>query len=425
VPQMYCFPFEPNWQKGVKYRLTVPNKIITSYDGHEQRILLRGSPAIETEAQYLLGSSEDSALFEMALWYGQGIGIFLPMWLHGSLLNADVAKDSTKLPKPTTAENPYFNAGLHVALIDIERNSEYEVLNVQSVVGDTINVYPKVSKDWLKRTCFIVPMMVARIPENMQIIKSTSRISSLTVVMEYQNTEYSVLGEAPSIAEDYTGVPMFKGIEFTGEESNRAEDLVFAFSRDIRSLDFDTGIKTVIPKSDHSTLTRDFKIICFNVADIQKWVNWVGRRRGRNVPFWCPSGNNDVEVMDDIGAASSTLRVRNWPFNLMYRRPGTGYDNQIHQLRSHLAVYSNRGVYYPTKILNVGTHNPDGSMDLNIEPLGVDLPLTSVAMTSFLHHSRLSNDTVEFNFFNTKNAEVNFKIQDAIYDRNVKTIPSR
>lgn len=424
MPVAYLFPYEPNWVQGVKYRITYPCKIITSYQGVEQRILLKQIPVLETEARFDLGDSYSSSMFDALVWNSQSIGNLLPIWLYSTTLESDILAGSTTIKIPTT--NPYFGSGdTHVALIDIANNNIHEYATITGADATYMYLLNPLTRNWAAHDTFIVPCRPARIPPEVQILKASNAITSSSIIFKYQETPLVTMTKRKftvgdiddtALSEVYIGVPLYHGEELCIMESNRLDSINVSYKRNYVELDFNTGIVTILNRQYHSEVTRDFVMFLDGFNDIINFIKWCDRRKGRCVPFWVNSGQNEIQLVNNADTGSTTIRVADSYLEKLFEHTSSNDPNKIHPLRSNIVFFNNNGTSIYTRILAIGTKYSDNTVDLIVEALSAPLLIDKVIMGSFLQHCRLDSDTVEIDFYDKRLASASLKFVEVLYD---------
>lgn len=425
MPTAHLFPYEPNWGAGLKYRITYPCKVITSYEGVEQRILLKQIPILETEAKFDLGDGFSNGMFDALIWNGQSVGTMLPIWLYSTMLDEDILAGVNKVKIPTT--NPYFGKGdTHIAFINLDNNNINEFATVTHTDDEYMYLLSPLTKNWQERVTFIVPCRPAKIPQEVQVIKFSSVVMSASIIFKYQETPlvptlaprryYTVGDSSDAQLNDTTGIPLFHNEEICIMQGNRVDDTGIMFKRDFTDLDFNTGISTLLNKQWYSNVTRDFVMFLDGSDDIIDFIKWVDRRKGRCIPFWVNSGQNEIQLVNDAATGDTVIRVVDSNLEKLYEKSATGYANQIHSLKSNVIFFNKNGTSTYTRILTVGNRYPDGSVDLNVEALTGELKTDNVIIGSFLQHCRLDSDTVEIAFYDKDLASASLKFTETLYD---------
>lgn len=420
MPAIFMFPFEPNWVDGIRYRITYPTKIIKAYDGHEQRIMLRELPIVECEAKYDMGLGAESSWFDSLLWKAQGVGIMMPIWLYATRLTEVISAGQDYIPIPTA--NPYFgNGDSHVALIDAWDNLKFEMSIITNVSDGNMYLLQPVKEMWDAEITFVVPCRPAKVPAELQLVKPTSIITSATIISKFQETPLIIpriksFNAGSVYTEDYTGVPLFYGTEIFLEEPNRRDDLNVFTRRDVFEMDYTTGHTTLVSRAPFTTTTRDFKFLLDGFTDIINFVKWVDRRKGRCVPCWVPSNQEELQIVNDITSGSTQIVVKDIYMEKMFEYPGL-YADRPHPLRSNIVIRKTNGQYVPTRIINIASKDSNlNTVTLNVDAINQDIPVNEIALTSFLHHMRLDSDTVELYLHDKHIAEATVKMTETLYD---------
>jgi hypothetical protein len=127
------------------------------------------------------------------------------------------------------------------------------------------------------------------------------------------------------------------------------------------------------------------KMITFDtVTRAERWAarQWIHSRRGKQKGFWLPSWNVDLVSLVDVSAASTSLTCLPIGYPLYY-----GVKDIMIQLTDGSKVYN--------RVLSATTDG-DGNEVLGLEnPIGVELPVSSIDYICFMSHVRFNSDRIE------------------------------
>ena len=122
---------------------------------------------------------------------------------------------------------------------------------------------------------------------------------------------------------------------------------------------------------------------------LQTMRDFVTARGGRRVPFWLPTWQNDLPLVQSASSSAGTLVVR----ETGYARFTFGAETFA---RRYLAILTAGGAVVTPKKIVAATDNEDGTETLTVDgTLGVDVTPAST-MLSFLTYVRLADDEVVF-----------------------------
>lgn len=162
--------------------------------------------------------------------------------------------------------------------------------------------------------------------------------------------------------------------------SGRAEEV----ERKVFILDSVMGIHGGEAADPAAQVVREFLWMAFTRAEAKALRDFVDVRKGRAVPFWVASWDEDVKLNADH-VAGLTLTVL-----------AVGYTAQMFAVgsaRRHLAIRLPGGTTYYRKVAG-SVDNGDGTETLTLEET-VPVPMPEATLVSILHFVRLDNDAVE------------------------------
>jgi hypothetical protein len=89
-------------------------------------------------------------------------------------------------------------------------------------------------------------------------------------------------------------------------------------------LDNQTGRRVVRSGWNHGRFVRQLQFMLHGRQDIREFREWLDSRKGRALPFWFPSWQEDLSLTADVPAGGSQVTVENAGFrrgNLAFIRP--------------------------------------------------------------------------------------------------------
>lgn len=423
MPTTFVLPFEPNWEDEVRYRITYPSTVHRAFNGFEQRIMLRTLPQLEFEATYTLGLGKESELFDAMIWRAQGVGLLSPLWLYASRIPLPLGAGSIMIPLPQ--DNPYFgNGDTHLALIDLLDNTQFEFCIIDHADDKFMYLAKPTERLWDAYTTFLVPVRPARTAAEVQLSKVTSTITNASCVFKFQDTPLAIASHrryrvGSKYVEDYTDIPKHHDAELYAYEPNRVKDITVSSKRDVYEMDFTTGRVTVTAKSPFTATTRDFTWLLSSTTEILDFLHWWDRRKGRCIPCWMPSNQHELTLRENVAATDTQLVLDDYNMEVLYEYPGL-FADRPHPLRSHIYLRAANGEYYTTQIINIESKNTlNGTVTVNIDPIGKAIDASGIVAVGFLHHMRADSDMAEIIFYDKRLAEVTVKMTEVLYEKQV------
>jgi hypothetical protein len=155
------------------------------------------------------------------------------------------------------------------------------------------------------------------------------------------------------------------------------------YVRRLEVLDPGPGLMTVDARDVAPDWVRPVLWRCTSRAGATELREFLARRRGRAVPFWLPTFDEDLTLAADALTSVSTLSI-----------VSCGYSNLLFPLgpaRRHLALQASPGTPIYRKV-TAAVDNQDGTETLTLDTaIDRDL-LAGRAMISFLRYCRLDDD---------------------------------
>lgn len=193
----------------------------------------------------------------------------------------------------------------------------------------------------------------------------------------------------------------YRGYEVLTVEPNRLDGEAPLLKWNVERLDNVTGPLDIERHALTPVRTRPFHWSLFSRGEIDGFLPWVERRRGRRNPFWAPTWQGDLRLLANM-TSSNMLRVQN-----------VGYVSRMfpHPARRHLALIRPNGTLTVHSVVNATTVSGEEER-LTISP-GVSLGERIGAegsLVSFLCFCRLAADSVRLHWHGPEVAEARLDI---------------
>jgi hypothetical protein len=122
-----------------------------------------------------------------------------------------------------------------------------------------------------------------------------------------------------------------------------------------------------------------------NVCGVDMWALrlWLHSIRGRNLAFWVPSYNNDLQITSDIGASDTEITI-------------TDIDFSVYYITAEIMILLKDGTRYYRSVTG-SVDNGNGTEDLTITSLGTSVTTAEIDIISIMTLSRFDTDRFEFN----------------------------
>lgn len=293
----------PNWKSPVRVNYEFKTEILTSKSGREQRIAVRKSPRKKITLQTTATPARAKSLFQ-TLDVAHGIPFILgdPTQFCRSVDSLDPGQSSIVVDEAPA----WLDADSSIVLVSPEST---EVLQVASVVGDTIALDNVVARAWPAGSKFHRAVSVY-LNDRLSMDRKTS------TVVDFQ-TDFEVV---PLSANDSVGVAgfSFEGREVFPFKPNWSGSPQIVFERDRDVVDFDYGTAFSFRAVEFESRVYRHSFVAKNRTSAEELVRFVLRMGGARGEFLWTTGTPDLVLRSDVIDGSDTLRVVGSDIHTLY-----------------------------------------------------------------------------------------------------------
>lgn len=369
------FPFRPNWRSVVVERLEWLTDVVEARDLTEDRTQLRGFPRRYLEYE-LLESGYDAGRLDALLWGWQAKQYTLPIWTDPQKLDVELAAGATSIPAAT--EGYDFYAGGKAVLWQDERN--YETVKIDSIdtdtAGDTfLTLTSATAQTWSAGTR-LFPARLARLEPDLAVQRNTAAVVGSSVRFELDNSAGTAVADSTT----------YRGTEVNERRPNWSSALQQNYRRKIRRHDFELGAVQIDDLADLPILLRTHRHVLESRSEIADWRGWLHARAGRMNAFWQPQWQQDLQLVDSIGPADTTITIRDLDSDDSYNLD-TG--------RQDIGLRHRNGTWYFRRVESVADGD-EGEEVLTLDSaLGISAAPADFSVVTWLMLSRFEADAVE------------------------------
>ena len=391
--RIVLFPFKPNWNSPMDETFSAKSWLMESADGNEQTGSLWGDKLRRMLEYSIAVADEDQEVLENLLftWSSRFFGV--PHWAEETTLNAAVNAGNTVLSFETDGRS-FENDGFVVLYNDAYDN---EIRQIDTVVGTTVTLATGVLKRWEAGTK-IYPAFVGLMPEAMAGSYETSRVTRMPVAFEFE----------PSVTMSNTAqneVPLtYRGVELYMGPMNWEGSVPFVFNSGRTKIDANTGKFSVTNPKDFARGGRQHQWVVDSLNAAKSLRAWLGRRQGRAVPCYMPSGRADFTVTKVINPGDLTIDVEeNYYANLIAGHPA----------RRDVIIHLKNGTYFTRRVTGA-SQLVEGGIRLQLDSsLGTAVQVADIMRMSMLNLYRLAGDDVTLRWVTDKygTAETNLVVK--------------
>ena len=176
--RVVVFPFEPDWNEKVVERAQYLTQIIAGRSSKEQRIQMRKRPRpVHAFSVFTTDAAETAALTALlAGWQGRIFGV--PIWPDMQPLAA--ALEAGALAVSVSTELRAFAAPGMAAIWRDSRT--FEAINISAVAAGGLTLSSPTVQAWpADGRTFVVPLLLGRVPDSLDLSKLTADIAQAAV----------------------------------------------------------------------------------------------------------------------------------------------------------------------------------------------------------------------------------------------------
>lgn len=391
--RIVLFPFKPDWRSPMDETFAGKSWLMESADGSEQSGSLWGNHLRRTLEYNVVLQDEEQEILENLLftWSSRFFGV--PHWAEETQLDVAINPGNTVLSFDTDGRS--FEAGGFIVLYNDFLDNE--IREIADVTGDTVTLATGVLKRWEAGTK-IYPCFVGLMPEAMAGAYETSRALRMPVAFEMEPT-----ATMPNVAQNEAPLT-YRGVELYMGPINWNGSLPFTYNSGRTKIDANTGKFSVTNAKDFARGGRQHRWIVDSLDAAKSLRAWLGRRQGRAVPCYMPSGRADFRVLTVINPGDLTVDVEeNYYANLI----------SAHPARRDIIIQLWNGTYFTRRVLGA-SQLVDGGIRLQLDAaLGQVVQVSDIMRVSLLNLYRLAGDEVTLRWVTDRvgSAETNLVVK--------------
>jgi hypothetical protein len=363
--------FGPNWDTPVVERLEWKTDVLEAYSGKEQRVKVRENPRRFFEYETLASNNIDRVRMENLLIFWQARPYGVPVWAEGYLSPIALSAGALTLSVPT-ANLDYVVGGL----VGVAYGQAGETAEITAVAADSVTIKSPLIDTWPVGSQ-IYPVCLARVQESFNLPYMTDSVARAT--MQFSQEDEQAITPATEAA-TYRGYPVLT------ERTNWVEDVDTDYARKVNLIDFLTGKFAVDDLSRVPVVRRTHRWTLNGRQSKDTFRKWLAARKGRLVPLWLPTFQEDLTLLLDLAPSSTTLSVRSTGLAL-YAPAAEGRRDIVIALHGGTMIYR--------RITGVATEGATTEVLALDSAIGVSVSVSQVRHISFMRLVRLDSDVAE------------------------------
>jgi hypothetical protein len=288
---------DPDWSEGLEERHEYLTDILTGYTSAEQRVQLRSLPRLALNYRLLLATAAEASALEADLWRLRALRVQLPLWTDGAPLLDDAAPLDESLTFDR-ATRRFAAGGLALLWRDA---ATCELVNVESVDVGGLTLAEPLAGTWpADGRTRVLPVLVGRLEDAPQVIRSTSQLASLAL---------QFLSE-PFPGREGSGPSTYQGFDVLEEEPDAGTDRTVTYTRSLHVLDGQTGLRAAWDRVGTPLVGRQpLTLLLEGREEIEAMQIFLARRCGRLSPFWQPTWARDLQIYANLASGDPDLVI--------------------------------------------------------------------------------------------------------------------
>ncbi len=360
--RVVVWPFVP--QTRFREQLQWLTDVMQAYSA-EQRLALRTAPRQSFQYDFQLTPRQYSRAKAISTqWAHRVYGA--PVWAEAVRLG-NLPAGATSLSFDTTSAD--FRADDVVLLWE----SDEKFFAVETTTKTDSSMGLKLPLDQAFNNAYVMPLRFARTLRGTEFRRSANDIIDAKMVFLVGNN----IDLGASI-----GLTQYRGLDVMTDRSVVVSGMA---ERIVRAVDvFDNGSGPIEVDQERAYPDRSEVLTMDALTRAEAWRmrQWLHARRGRQKSFWLPGWNNDIEIIEDVGAAASAITVKHIGYPFYY-----GVSDIMIDLSDGSRLFG--------RILS-GATDGSGNEILSLEaPLGVAFTVADVVLCCFMKHVRLDTDQID------------------------------
>lgn len=360
--RVVIWPFVPQ----TKFRETLQwmTDVMQAYSA-EQRLALRTAPRQQLQYEFQLTPDQYSRAKAISTqWAHRVYGA--PIWAEATRLGA-LSAGITSLTFDTT------NADYRSNDIVLVWESDTKLTAAETLSVTPSSIALKLPLDQAFTNAYVMPLRFARTLNGSEFSRDAHTITRARLQFLVNNNVD--LGAN-------VGFPQYRGKDVMMDRSVVLSDMSEKILRAIDVFDNGSGPVTVDQERAYPDRSEVMTLDALTRAQAWTYRKWLHARRGRQKTFWLPGWNNDLVLVQDVGAGDTGIVVRPIGYPLYY-----GVQD--------IMVVLNNGTTRYNRVLS-GSTNVDGNEVLSLGgSFGVAFTVADVALICFMKHVRLDTDQAE------------------------------
>lgn len=376
---LYPYLYKPGMTETLMWLTTV----LTSDNGLEQRQSIREAPRQRFSVRSFVRTGEHARADNILYGWRHQIWA-IPVWGEGRHPTNPV----TALDMTIDVDTRWGDFRADSLAVIWKNEREFDLFTIVSFTDTEITLDRGVNDDY-GVDAIVAPVRNGRIVQHPQRT-SKGHNAYLNVLFEADDNRILTVGASPVqyLAEDaYLDQPDMPGGKSFKEK----------YIRDIRVIDYKTGVVTQFSTWDDTQLDKEFLVVLEGLENIWGFREWLHRRAGKQRPFWMPTFERNM-LVTGTGNIGLTIIIR----EDSNRSQGSARD--------HVYIRMKDGTEYLRAVLSItdaGGGNNNVGLDSSISENQEDIDFIS-----YMGLKRLGSDRIQLKWLANNVVECNIPIKE-------------
>lgn len=305
--------FPANWSSDLVETLEWKTDVLGSPTGAEQRRSLRMYPRRFFEFTLLLNDNVRSSFDQYLITHGSA-DCYLPLWHDGHFAPGSFAIDATSLAIPDADAGWFLPGG--GAFVDSGDAPTSVLVEIESISSPSLELAEPLPAAFAPGAG-VYPTRKARLigqPQATRVTDTLWQASAKFLVTQPSAPGDVVVGTTvptiPSLGGPYLGFSVLT------LEPNASEPSKYDYDRMIEVLDNSTGLPTQVDTAQRTFPRQDYQWLLDGRAQHKAFERMLYGARGRAIPFWVPTYQQDMVLAADAAPGATSITVEQCGFTL-------------------------------------------------------------------------------------------------------------
>ncbi|MGH9685292.1 MAG: hypothetical protein ACRD4S_16980 [Candidatus Acidiferrales bacterium] len=390
--RIVVFSVAPDWDAGMKEKISYLTDVLKAYSDNEQRRGLRQLARRSLAYRAMTLTPRLAAGMESLVWGWQHQPYAVPWWPDAGQLLTTIAAGVFTIPVNTT--DRMFAAG---GLLLIWRDEfTFEALIIASVASNSVTVSSPTQFQWnAGYATLVMPLFLGRLSSSVKVDRLWSGADSMDLEFSGESGQ-----PAPSPSASLT---QYRGFDVLEQMPNWASDLHRDYKRSLIVMDPKIGLIAVDDKGGSAVVGQEFPWYLANHAAVTTFRAFILARFGRLNPFWIPTWDQDLVLAANVLSTDGTIAIQSVFYSRFF------FPLESRRFIAFIPIDGSANVY---RQITASVDNGNGTETLTLDSATGKAFAAGATMISFLTLARLDSDDAEIEWMSNDLAQISLELQE-------------